>query len=219
MPLTAKGKKLKKKFREQYGNKKGDSIFYAMENSGKLKKVIKARGGKDASQADFGGGSKSGGNGRDPSKQYTTKTNLSPQQRETLQKQQKIARGRISPSTTALGKTITYGAALTLGVPPSFTRAQIDKSPLAFGVPGPKTTKDKNRRDREEGQGVIQQRVTPIEATKPIDKSLISPKDNFFNFVAYKVGGLSGGVKYGPPPKRGPNSQVPPIKLKKGGKR
>ena len=84
MPLTAKGKKLKKKFREQYGNKKGDSIFYAMENSGKLKKVIKARGGKDASQADFGGGSKSGGNGRDPSKQYTTKTNLSPQQRETL---------------------------------------------------------------------------------------------------------------------------------------
>ena len=218
MPLTAKGKKLKKKFREQYGNKKGDSIFYAMENSGKLKKVIKARGGKDASQADFGGGSKSGGNGRDPSKQYTTKTNLSPQQRETLQKQQKIARGRISPSTTALGKTITYGSA-AFGVPTMLTKRAIDYSPLAFGVPGPKTTKDKNRRDREEGQGVIQQRVTPIEATKPIDKSLVSPKDNFFNFVAYKVGGLSGGVKYGPPPERGPNSQVPPVKLKKGGKR
>ena len=219
MPLTAKGKKLKKKFREQYGNKKGDSIFYAMENSGKLKKVIKARGGKDASQADFGGGSKSGGNGRDPSKQYTTKTNLSPQQRETLQKQQKIARGRISPSTTALGKAITYGSALAFGVPPGLTKRALDYSPLAFGVPGPKTTKDKNRRDREEGQGVIQQRVTPIEATKPIDKSLVSPKDNFFNFVAYKVGGLSGGVKYGPPPERGPNSQVPPVKLKKGGKR
>ena len=218
MPLTAKGKKLKKKFREQYGDKKGDSIFYAMENSGKLKKVIKARGGKDASQADFGGGSKSGGNGRDPSKQYTTKTNLSPQQRETLQKQQKIARGRISPSTTALGKTITYGSA-AFGVPTMLTKRAIDYSPLAFGVPGPKTTKDKNRRDREEGQGVIQQRVTPIEATKPIDKSLVSPKDNFFNFVAYKVGGLSGGVKYGPPPERGPNSQVPPVKLKKGGKR
>ena len=218
MPLTAKGKKLKKKFREQYGNKKGDSIFYAMENSGKLKKVIKARGGKDASQADFGGGSKSGGNGRDPSKQYKTKTNLSPQQRETLQKQQKIARGRISPSTTALGKTITYGSA-AFGVPTMLTKRAIDYSPLAFGVPGPKTTKDKNRRDREEGQGVIQQRVTPIEATKPIDKSLVSPKDNFFNFVAYKVGGLSGGVKYGPPPERGPNSQVPPVKLKKGGKR
>ena len=217
MPLTAKGKKLKKKFREQYGDKKGDSIFYAMENSGKLKKVIKARGGKDASQADFGGGSKSGGNGRDPSKQYTTKTNLSPQQRETLQKQQKIARGRISPSTTALGKTITYGSA-AFGVPTMLTKRAIDYSPLAFGVPGPTTTKDKSRRDREDG-GRIKRAITPIEATKPVDKSLVNEKDNFFNFVAYKVGGLSGGVSYGPPPKRGPNSQVPPVKLKKGGKR
>ena len=29
--------------------------------------------------------------------------------------------------------------------------------------------------------------------------------------------GLSGGVKSGPPPMRGPNPQVPPIKLKTGG--
>ena len=41
MPLTAKGKKLKKKFKEQYGKKKGQSVFYAMENSGKLKDVKK----------------------------------------------------------------------------------------------------------------------------------------------------------------------------------
>ena len=27
MPLTAKGKKLKAKFRDQYGKKKGDSVF------------------------------------------------------------------------------------------------------------------------------------------------------------------------------------------------
>ena len=47
MPLTAKGKKLKKKFKEQYGKKKGEKVFYAMENSGKLRKVTKARGGKD----------------------------------------------------------------------------------------------------------------------------------------------------------------------------
>tara|TARA_R100001377_G_scaffold85235_1_gene70940 strand:- start:1494 stop:1718 length:225 start_codon:yes stop_codon:yes gene_type:complete len=31
--------------------------------------------------------------------------------------------------------------------------------------------------------------------------------------------GLSGGVRYGPPPKRGPNSQVPPVKLHKGSKK
>jgi|5B_taG_2_1085324.scaffolds.fasta_scaffold64558_2 hypothetical protein len=59
--------------------------------------------------------------------------------------------------------------------------------------------------------------IIPIEATKPVDPLLIKPKDNFFNFVAYKVGGLSGGVSYGPAPKRGPNPQVPPIKMKKGG--
>jgi hypothetical protein len=29
--------------------------------------------------------------------------------------------------------------------------------------------------------------------------------------------GLSGGVKEGPPPKQGPNPQVPPVKLKGGG--
>ena len=219
MPLTAKGKKLKKKFREQYGDKKGDSIFYAMENSGKLKKVIKARGGKDASQADFGGGSKSGGNGKDPTKQFTGKS-LTPEQRKTLQKQQKIARGRISPSTTALGKTITYGTALAFGVPTGLTKRAIDYSPLAFGVPGLTKSKTKNRTNKDgDGGQRVQKTITPIEATKPVDKSLISPKDNFFNFVAYKVGGLSGGVKYGPPPERGPNSQVPPIKLKKGGKR
>ena len=56
-------------------------------------------------------------------------------------------------------------------------------------------------------------------APKKIDTKLVSPKDNFFNFKAYKVGGLSGGVRYGPPPKSGPNSQVPPIKLKKGSKK
>ena len=61
--------------------------------------------------------------------------------------------------------------------------------------------------------------IIPISPTKPVDPLLIKPKDNFFNFVAYKVGGLSGGVSYGPPPTRGPNPQVPPIKLKKGGKR
>ena len=29
--------------------------------------------------------------------------------------------------------------------------------------------------------------------------------------------GLSGGVESGPPPKKGPNPQVPPVKLKTGG--
>jgi len=60
---------------------------------------------------------------------------------------------------------------------------------------------------------------TTVETTKPIDPLLIKPKENFFNFKAYNVGGLSGGISYGPAPKRGPNSQVPPVKLKKGSKK
>jgi len=40
-----------------------------------------------------------------------------------------------------------------------------------------------------------------VASTPKVDANLVSPKDNFFNFKAYKVGGLSGGVRYGPPPK------------------
>jgi len=67
MPLNKKGKKIKRAMTKQYGKKKGEKVFYAMENSGKLRKVTKARGGMDASRSDFGGGSKSsgGGGGRD----------------------------------------------------------------------------------------------------------------------------------------------------------
>ena len=41
MPLTDKGKELLKKLTRQYGPKKGRSVFYAMERSGKLKSVKK----------------------------------------------------------------------------------------------------------------------------------------------------------------------------------
>ena len=41
MPLNAKGKELLKKLISQYGFKKGKSVFYAMEKSGKLKRVKK----------------------------------------------------------------------------------------------------------------------------------------------------------------------------------
>ena len=54
MPLNKKGKKIKRAMTKQYGKKKGEKVFYAMENSGKLRKVTKARGGMDASQPDFG---------------------------------------------------------------------------------------------------------------------------------------------------------------------
>ena len=48
MPLTAKGKKVKKAMREQYGAETGDRVFYASENSGKLKGVAKKAAGGSA---------------------------------------------------------------------------------------------------------------------------------------------------------------------------
>ena len=41
MPLNKKGKKIKTSMTKRYGKKKGQAIFYAMENSGKLKGVKK----------------------------------------------------------------------------------------------------------------------------------------------------------------------------------
>jgi len=252
MPLTAKGKKLKEKFKKQYGKKKGESVFYAMENSGKLKKIKKRSvgggadmgassssgssggtgvgGGRDAHMG-MAGKTRSAPKGRDPSAQFKSlpknyKTTKNYKTNKTaLETQRKQARARISPSTTPAGIAARTIGTLAFGIPQSITARAIDYSPLAFGVPKstkPKgtTTDDDNKNDR--GGGGLQKTIAPvtptvIEATKPIDPNLVSPKENFFNFVAYKVGGLSGGVSYGPPPKKGPNSQVPPVKMKKGG--
>jgi hypothetical protein len=39
MPLTKKGRKIKKSMAEQYGKKRGSQVFYASANSGKIKGV------------------------------------------------------------------------------------------------------------------------------------------------------------------------------------
>lgn len=39
MPLNAKGQKVLRSMRRQYGYKKGAEVFYASENSGKIKGI------------------------------------------------------------------------------------------------------------------------------------------------------------------------------------
>jgi hypothetical protein len=39
MPLTKKGKKIKKAMMEEYGKKRGESVFYASRNKGTIKGV------------------------------------------------------------------------------------------------------------------------------------------------------------------------------------
>lgn len=43
MPLTKKGSKIKKAMDKEYGKKKGDSVFYASRNKGKIKGVDKKK--------------------------------------------------------------------------------------------------------------------------------------------------------------------------------
>jgi hypothetical protein len=155
------------------------------------------------------------GRGRDPSAQFSGNNNLSQKNKNALNTQRKGARAAISPSTTT-GNQIA-GAVMNAIIPFSGTlyKKSIDSKAMGYGRTKKKTVMapPTNNGGNDRGQNPI----TPIVANKPIDPLLIKPKENFFNFVAYNVGGLSGGVRYGPPPKRGPNSQVPPVKMKKGG--
>ena len=43
MPLTKKGEELIKSMHEQYGKKKGDEVFYASRNEGKITSVEHAK--------------------------------------------------------------------------------------------------------------------------------------------------------------------------------
>jgi len=149
---------------------------------------------------------------------YSGLKNRSQSTNDALSAQRKGARGSISPSTRT-GNRIA-ASVMNAIIPFSGTvfNKAVDSKAMGYGKTKKKTVTPPTTNIGGGGNGGNNQMVTPVQATKAIDPLLIKPKENFFNFVAYKVGGLSGGVSYGPPPKKGPNSKVPPIKLKKGGK-
>lgn len=43
MPLTKKGEKIKSEMQKEYGDKKGEQVFYASANKGKVKGVEKGK--------------------------------------------------------------------------------------------------------------------------------------------------------------------------------
>ena len=47
MPLSKAGKKIKAKLEKQYGEKKGEGIFYAMENKGEIPGMNKMKSDAD----------------------------------------------------------------------------------------------------------------------------------------------------------------------------
>lgn len=44
MPLTGKGKKIMSSMKSQYGDKKGEQVFYASRNKGRIEGVDKSTG-------------------------------------------------------------------------------------------------------------------------------------------------------------------------------
>lgn len=46
MPETAKGKKIKRNMKRQYGAKRGERVFYASANKGTIKGVHRKKGKK-----------------------------------------------------------------------------------------------------------------------------------------------------------------------------
>ncbi len=50
MPLTKKGKTIKKELQKEYGKKKGESILYAMEKKGTAKGITKKTAKKKTSK-------------------------------------------------------------------------------------------------------------------------------------------------------------------------
>ena len=43
MPLNEKGRKIKKSMKKQYGQKRGETVFYASKNKGTIKGVEKKK--------------------------------------------------------------------------------------------------------------------------------------------------------------------------------
>ncbi len=43
MPMTEKGKKIKKAMMKEYGKEKGETVFYASENKGTIEGVTKKK--------------------------------------------------------------------------------------------------------------------------------------------------------------------------------
>jgi hypothetical protein len=206
MPLNKKGKKIKKAMVKQYGKKKGESVFYAMENSGKLRKVIKAVSGRDAGMGMAGktgdfGGSKGGGNGRDPSAQYKDSKPLSQKSKEALTAQRERARGRISPSTTPVGRAVTQGIGVLTGVPyfgGKLGAKMVDYSPMAFGVPKSTRPKQTMMADTKGDSTPLTQPIIPgpIAIDQPIMPlsqrrlATVSPTGRFGYTAGLKKGGM-----------------------------
>ena len=231
MPLTKKGKKIKKSFKKQYG-KDADKVFYASANKGTLKGVIKkSKGGGFDYEGDAYGTTPSASFSQvDTGDLGSESANVSANRKATGQGDTPAPNKNISSSTSAInlvGKAIFdvtgmgYAIDTVKNIGKNIKNQQKLTQQKKVDVLGGEmlTTKGMRRPyapppiSDNGGSDPIQ----PIlkKPIKPVKKTTESfSASGFFPFKAYK----SGGVRFGPPPKRGPNPLVPPVKMKTGGR-
>jgi hypothetical protein len=231
MPLTKKGKKIKKSFKKQYG-KDADKVFYASANKGTLKGVIKkSKGGGFDYEGDAYGTTPSASFSQvDTGDLGSESANVSANRKATGQGDTPAPNKNISSSTSAInlvGKAIFdvtgmgYALETVKNIGKNIKNQQKLTQQKKVDVLGGEmlTTKGMRRPyapppiSDNGGSDPIQPILKkPIGTAKKAVETFDASK--FFPFKAYK----SGGVRFGPPPKRGPNPIVPPVKMKTGGK-
>ena len=231
MPLTKKGKKIKKSFKKQYG-KDADKVFYASANKGTLKGVIKkSKGGGFDYEGDAYGTTPSASFSQvDTGDLGSESANVSANRKATGQGDTPAPNKNISSSTSAInlvGKKIFdvtgmgYALETVKNIGKNIKNQQKLTQQKKVDVLGGEmlTTKGMRRpyapppiTDNGESDPIQPILKKPIGTAKKAVETFDASK--FFPFKAYK----SGGVRFGPPPKRGPNPIVPPVKMKTGGK-
>ena len=209
MPLNERGQKLRDKFRGQYGKKKGDSVFYAMENSGKLKGILKAKGGADASKDDFKTPSSSPFSaGYSGAKSAVQTGRVSSNGGNVGGNNQKSVSTKKSFGVPIIGP-ITAGINLVQNLMNRPKKHPFSANTIKQTKPKPPMTMGND--------GPPQIQKCPDGTMPPCKTETITAnKPNTPNFLSEFKAYNSGGVSYGPPPKRGPNPQVPPVKMREG---
>ena len=205
MPLTSKGKKIMSAMKEQYG-KNAERVFYAAKNKGTIKgvDVMKAFKGAEADTKGSAGG-KAMSPGTTTSGGVRFSGNGSSGSNAKNNKTLKNLFTKKDGNIPIIGP-ITFG----LNVLQNLSKPKIEKN---YG-PYTKTKKTKiNVGDGRQASKLCPDGTMPPCKTTPTIQPNKPTQSNFLkNFQTYN----SGGVSFGPPPKRGPNPQVPPIKMKSG---
>jgi hypothetical protein len=209
MPLNKKGKKIKKAMVKQYGKKKGESVFYAMENSGKLKKVIKARGGAAAQAAEARGnmeGRASPSGGVDRSAVGAGSEYAKNRARAAIDAQRKKTIQQLTPPSQTLGGRALYAGLTLAGVPfaGTVTKKLIDKPYWQRGkkpikeTQVVKDTKPFTPFGAGEGEGDVKTPIIagPVKVNEPVlsldERRLgtVSPTGSFGYTVGLRKGGM-----------------------------